>query len=594
MAEQIQARISLDRLHCADDGDGPGDAEPYLWTIFFKIDGDTVEVGPDGILRGRCRTFPTPGSHGNLGTRDVDSGEDVTIPAAIGEFVGDVKPIPVPQSLGGGNVAGHVGVVAVLMEEDFVSDNGAEAGHLKLNETFELVLNGKLQELGVAKPELNDADRKQLAELVRAVVPDAVEEAQTAWENATTILNEDDEIGFIDFTFSQDELVNTSKPFSHRFKVEAFEGEWKLLGEASGIVPDAHGYTPIARSAEYQTPSAAGVPTACAFPQLSVDDIMYMDSDGRLHELWRDAAGQTGTSNLTALAGAPAGSGNPYVYLDTNAVLAILLYRGRDSHVHALYWSTGGVGHDNLSAAAHAPQAAGSPVGFFTPATNTHHVVYRKSNNHLHVLWWAGGDVPGHDDATTLASAVASAGDPSAFLDTLRGENIIVYRGVDGHIRDIYWTGGDPLGHEDVSGFCGAPNAASDPVGGYSAPHDARGIVYRDVDDHLIEIYSAGNGPAAWWDLTAVAGAPPASGKPAVYNSVSTNTRHVIFRSADGHLNELWWTPGGGAPAHVDLTLRALAPLAAVSPTAFTVEGPNTQHVAYRGVDNGIHEIRWR
>ena len=44
---------------------------------------------------------------------------------------------------------------------------------------------------------------------------------------------------------------------------------------------------------------------------------------------------------------------------------------------------------------------------------------------------------------------------------------------------------------------------------------------------------------------------------------------------------------------HVDLTEAARAPLAADKPTAFTVEGPNSQHVVYRGTDGHIHEIRW-
>ena len=35
------------------------------------------------------------------------------------------------------------------------------------------------------------------------------------------------------------------------------------------------------------------------------------------------------------------------------------------------------------------------------------------------------------------------------------------------------------------------------------------------------------------------------------------------------------------------------APPATDKPSAFTVEGPNTQHVVYRGTDNHIHEISW-
>ena len=36
----------------------------------------------------------------------------------------------------------------------------------------------------------------------------------------------------------------------------------------------------------------------------------------------------------------------------------------------------------------------------------------------------------------------------------------------------------------------------------------------------------------------------------------------MIYRSADGHLNEIGWVRDDGIPAHVDITLQALAPLA--------------------------------
>jgi hypothetical protein len=38
---------------------------------------------------------------------------------------------------------------------------------------------------------------------------------------------------------------------------------------------------------------------------------------------------------------------------------------------------------------------------------------------------------------------------------------------------------------------------------------------------------------------------------------------------------------------------RAAQPPAADRPVAFTVEGLLTQHVAYRGTDRHIYEVRW-
>ena len=110
----------LNRIHCYDEGDGPGDAEPYLWTVFWKVDGDTVMVNTDGPAPPFVQGFPTvvgtPGNHGNLGTSDVDEGDDVSIPAIIGEYHTTMKPIPLTTPFGSvTDVGGMLGCVVVLM-----------------------------------------------------------------------------------------------------------------------------------------------------------------------------------------------------------------------------------------------------------------------------------------------------------------------------------------------------------------------------------------------------------------------------------------------------------------------------------------------
>lgn len=348
----------------------------------------------------------------------------------------------------------------------------------------------------------------------------------------------------------------------------------------------------VDRSAEYRTPPAAGPPTACVIPGLGVHNIAYRDGSGQLHELWRDAQGVTGTTNLTANAGAPTAAGNPFAYADTSKNQEILLFRGSDGNVRSLYWSTGAVGHDDLSGTAGSPKAAGEPVGYYKPDADVHTVVYRTGDGHLHTLWWAGVEPVKYDgDYTAHASAPPAAGDPSAFVDA-DGVNIVVFRGSDGHIRDLYWSSG-PVQHEDLSGFAGTPQAAGDPFG-YFTPHDnTHQVVYPAVDGHVYELYWQGAAPVTGWDLSAPSGAPAPAGNLAAYYSAGTHTKHVMYRSANGDLHEIWWVPGGGTPAHANLTEFAGAPRAADRPAAFTVEGPNTQHVAFRGTDNDIHEMRW-
>ena len=132
-------------------------------------------------------------------------------------------------------------------------------------------------------------------------------------------------------------------------------------------------------------------------------------------------------------------------------------------------------------------------------------------------------------------------------------------------------------------GIAGTPAAASDPAAYYTAHNDTHQIVYRAANGHLYELYWVGVAPVAGWDLTAATGAPPAVGNPSAYYVGAENTKHVIYRSSDGRLHEIWWHPGQ-APGYSDLTAFAGAPLAAESPAGFTENG--RQHVAYRGTDS--------
>ena len=346
------------------------------------------------------------------------------------------------------------------------------------------------------------------------------------------------------------------------------------------------------RSGDEGAEDTATPPTVAVIPGLGVYNIAYRDTSGHLHELWRAAWG-TGTTDLTANANAPTATGNPFAYVDTTRNTEILLYRSSDGTVRSLYWSTGAVGHDNLSGTAGSPDAAGDPVGYYDAATDTHHVIYRSSNGHLHELWSKGVETVQYGgDLTALASAPPAEGQPAAFVGS-GGTNMVIYRSADGHIRNLYWTTG-AVAHEDLSGFAGTPPATADPVAYYTAHNDTQQIVYRSNDGHLWELYSQGVAPIAGWDITRLVGAPPAAGTPAAYYSVGTNTKHVIYRPPfTQQLHEIVWVPGSWVRAHVNLTEGYGAPPANFldQPAAFTVQGPETQHVTYRGANNHIYEV---
>jgi len=371
--------------------------------------------------------------------------------------------------------------------------------------------------------------------------------------------------------------------------------EVRVIAEISGgytvriIDPDQH---LINRSAEYATPPAAGRPAAVVTPGPGVHNLIYRDTSGRLWELYRDSADRTGRTDLTSNAGAPTAIGDPFAYAHQPTNTTIALYRSAGGVVHSLYWTTGAVGHDNLSGTAGAPTAAGDPVGYHMTFDDTHHVIYRTSNGHLHELWSSGFNRVqyGGDITASVGSAPNAVGNPSAYA--ARGTNFVFYRGTDNRIHSLYWDSG-AVGHDNLSAVAGMPNAGSEPFAYYHASSDVHQIVYVGVDGHIYELYAQGASSVVGWDLSAQSGAPAAVGNLTAYYDATANIKHVIFRSAGGRLHDIWWRPGGGTPAHTDLTALAAAPLATSTPVGFATTNPNTQHVAYCATGNPIYEIAW-
>jgi hypothetical protein len=237
MRDIINVNISLNNIVCHDEGDGFGNAEPYLWTVFFKIDGTTVSLNDSLNLVGTATIQSTPGSHGNLGDTDVDEGDTVTIPSIIGKWDTTLTPIPVPKwvkDLGTDDVAAVAGVICVLMEEDNVTDSGAEAGHSALNSAVQAALDNIVNSLGFSHQEVTDGDIEALTDSISSQVSSAIQNSQNVFENIWSWLNEDDTIGSVVFRFDQDTLlVNGTTNLNHRWKNE---GDWEINGHINASV----------------------------------------------------------------------------------------------------------------------------------------------------------------------------------------------------------------------------------------------------------------------------------------------------------------------------------------------------------------------
>ena len=194
---------------------------------------------------------------------------------------------------------------------------------------------------------------------------------------------------------------------------------------------------------------AIGAPRALSRYDAFASVVVYRDTVGHVHELWRDLRGQ-GTGDLTTAAGAPPAAGQPFVYFDPAGEQVIVLFRSSDGHVRSLYGRAGGgTGHDDLTVAIGAPRAAGDPVGWYSLHDQYQHVAYRGSDGHLHELWWKEHGDAGHSDLTALAPGASPAGDPWPYYDAARSTNIVTFRSTDGRICSAYWIDGG-VGLDDL------------------------------------------------------------------------------------------------------------------------------------------------
>jgi hypothetical protein len=588
------AVISLDYVHCHKNGELSG-AEPYLLTAFFKVDGDTVVV-ESGALKGPCTFVGTVGSHGDLDDTDVHDGDDVPIPSALGEIEFTLTPIPEPLD------DAYAGVIVALLEEDWGSHEAAQAGRAAFNRAAEGGLNEALPKLRPGPmpvtPEIKAALLAQLAAAVKKAFID-VQGHGVGW--LELLVNPDKLIGGDGF------VSNKTEPIRARFQRVAvspspnpttpgttyISHDYELFGKLLVFEePPRHRHLP--RSLPLKTPAPAGAPTALEFLAAGVTSAVYRDAGGRLHELRRTGT-VPGTRNLTELAdNAIRADADPTSYVDTAQGHEVVLYRGSNGHVHSIYWAGETFRRDELGGSAAAPKVirGGKPAGF-VQQDGTNVAVYRTEAGDLQSLAWKGTNAPTTERISGFDGAPPAAGDPAPFVNTREGVNIVVYRGSDLHLHSIHWRGIEAVRHDALSSVAGAPRAAGDPVAYYAAAEDAHVVVYRGENGHLLELSWKGIEPVRRFDLNlAVPSAPLPAGDPAICYGAGTRERHVVYRSADGHLNDIFG-PSGGSLKHVDLTGEAIAPPAAPErPAAFIVESPYAQHVFYRGTDGQIHEIR--
>jgi hypothetical protein len=189
--------FQLQTLHCTAEGDGPGNAEPYLWVVYFKLDADTLATGHVTVIT-------RAGDHGDLLDSDVGAGKNVPIPPGLGALSTTLAPIALPD---GTSFGGAVGCLAIAMEQDNTPDDAIVAGHQALDGAVRDGLDTLIPRLVAMKSLPSQADLDALSDAVKRAVTDALS-AHVKWPQWVWGLgNMDDYIGTAVFFVTADQLA---------------------------------------------------------------------------------------------------------------------------------------------------------------------------------------------------------------------------------------------------------------------------------------------------------------------------------------------------------------------------------------------------
>jgi len=225
--------IKLSHIHCYDEADGIGSAEPYLWTVFFKIDGDTAHVNAQLTLQGTATVVTTPGNHGNL-PGGVDDGEVVTIPPALGEFTTLLTPMHIEGR--SETLPGVVGCIVVLMEQDATPDAAVAHGHVALNTAVEDALNALIPTLNFLHTGPTEAEIKAMTDKVGQQVADAISDGVSLWDWLTVVGDMDDKIGTAVFHVSQSDIIQALLNGIPIEQTWNNNGSWKMVGRIHAVI----------------------------------------------------------------------------------------------------------------------------------------------------------------------------------------------------------------------------------------------------------------------------------------------------------------------------------------------------------------------
>lgn len=217
---------------------------PYLWTIMFRIDGESIHLTKEFQLEGEPLVNLHEGSHGNLKVEEVVEGQKIPIPQELGLWQTHLQPIEVPFF--NYAIPGSLGVIAVLMLERNVSDDGADIGLRALQEFAIKAVNQSVSEFDVKhidveniQPSIKQYFATQVAKLepgIESAVTKAIFFGQNILQNIWTVFDRDQLVGYKVWDIQARDLKESGGTISLEATWESEKlGTWMIEGEVRAV-----------------------------------------------------------------------------------------------------------------------------------------------------------------------------------------------------------------------------------------------------------------------------------------------------------------------------------------------------------------------
>lgn len=241
--------VSFNKLLCHHPGKrSAGGAKPYMWCIFFKVDGEGIVVADNFKLAGQAAVHFSKGSHNNLKVAKVEAGATVNIPPEVGQWTTNLVPLRLPYFET--DFPGIIGVVGVLLKQGSVSNGGIEAGRIKLSQFILAAIEKSINEFDPRQVDVYNLETSIRAYFRRSVeamssgteqvILRAVVGSQNIIQNLRSLLNRDALVGFKvwDFNHTDIALNHGHLTFSERW-TDATNGDWEVQGSLKAEITQA-------------------------------------------------------------------------------------------------------------------------------------------------------------------------------------------------------------------------------------------------------------------------------------------------------------------------------------------------------------------